>query len=156
MSVNTFYNRLVSLQVARGRVQGSLDVSLAVISINKKSNRIDLDAGDILYHMKAKSHELFYIWVTKLQAHRLYKKNEAAHLHSSLLQSLSHPTAVGQAQRNGDLVTMKHENESDSKPQPVQVPDSNSVSACLCFPRAPRGFRIQRAHQECCPQRTPP
>uniref|UniRef100_A0AAX7VBN2 Oxysterol-binding protein n=1 Tax=Astatotilapia calliptera TaxID=8154 RepID=A0AAX7VBN2_ASTCA len=69
--------------VARGRVQGSLDVSLAVISINKKSNRIDLDAEDILYHMKAKSHELFYIWVTKLQAHRLYKKNEAAHLHST-------------------------------------------------------------------------
>ncbi|XP_030610554.1 oxysterol-binding protein-related protein 7 isoform X2 [Archocentrus centrarchus] len=89
--------------VARGRVQGSLDVSLAVISINKKSNRIDLDAGDILYHMKAKSHELFYIWVTKLQAHRFYKKNEAAHVHSSFLQSLSHPTAVGQAQRNGDL-----------------------------------------------------
>lgn len=39
-------------QVSRGRVQGSLDVSLAVMSINKKSNRIDLDAGDILYHMK--------------------------------------------------------------------------------------------------------
>ncbi|KAM7381210.1 hypothetical protein PAMA_012180 [Pampus argenteus] len=39
--------------VSRGRVQGSLDVSLAVMSINKKSNRIDLDAGDILYHMKS-------------------------------------------------------------------------------------------------------
>uniref|UniRef100_A0A8C3AZQ9 Oxysterol-binding protein n=1 Tax=Cyclopterus lumpus TaxID=8103 RepID=A0A8C3AZQ9_CYCLU len=36
-------------------VQGSLDVSLAVMSINKKSNRIDLDAGDILYHMKVKN-----------------------------------------------------------------------------------------------------
>uniref|UniRef100_A0A8C4II80 Oxysterol-binding protein n=1 Tax=Dicentrarchus labrax TaxID=13489 RepID=A0A8C4II80_DICLA len=75
--------------VSRGRVQGSLDVSLAVMSINKKSNRIDLDAGDILYHMKAKSHEIFYIWVTKLQAHRLYKKNEAATLHSGFLQTLS-------------------------------------------------------------------
>uniref|UniRef100_A0A3Q4I6X7 Oxysterol-binding protein n=1 Tax=Neolamprologus brichardi TaxID=32507 RepID=A0A3Q4I6X7_NEOBR len=73
------------------------------ISINKKSNRIDLDAGDFLYHMKAKSHELFYIWVTKLQAHRLYKKNEAAHLHSSVLHTLSLPTAAEQAQRNGDL-----------------------------------------------------
>uniref|UniRef100_A0A8C6LUB3 Oxysterol-binding protein n=1 Tax=Nothobranchius furzeri TaxID=105023 RepID=A0A8C6LUB3_NOTFU len=38
--------------VSRGRVQGSLDVSLAVMSINKKSNRIDLDTGDILYHIK--------------------------------------------------------------------------------------------------------
>lgn len=28
--------------------------------------------------LKAKSHELFYIWVTKLQAHRSYRKSEAA------------------------------------------------------------------------------
>lgn len=56
---------------------------------------------------KAKSHELFYIWVTKLQAHRLYKKNEAAQVHSGFLQTLSHGTAAGQAQRNGDLVTIK-------------------------------------------------
>ncbi|XP_051925219.1 oxysterol-binding protein-related protein 7 isoform X2 [Hippocampus zosterae] len=64
--------------VSIGRVQGSLDISGAVMSINKKSNRIDLDAGDILYHMKVKSHELFYIWVTKLQAHRSYRKSEEA------------------------------------------------------------------------------
>ncbi|XP_074475712.1 oxysterol-binding protein-related protein 7 isoform X2 [Sebastes fasciatus] len=87
--------------VSRGRVQGCLDVGLAVMSINKKSNRIDLDAGDILYHMKAKSHELFYIWVTKLQAHRVYKKNEAAH--SGFLHTLFPGTAAGQPQRNGDL-----------------------------------------------------
>ncbi|XP_044193207.1 oxysterol-binding protein-related protein 7 isoform X1 [Thunnus albacares] len=100
--------------VSRGRVQGSLDVSLAVMSINKKSNRIDLDAGDILYHMKAKSHELFYIWVTKLQAHRLYKKNEAAHIHSGFLQTFSH----GTAQRNGDL-------------NPAGVADSAGASGVL-------------------------
>lgn len=101
------------------------------MSINKKSYRIDLDAGDILYHMKvsalsgnyfsdvlllekkkkktnrvfsqAKSHDLFYIWVTKLQAHRSFKRNEATQA-SSLLQTLPHCTAVGLAQRNGDLV----------------------------------------------------
>uniref|UniRef100_A0A674CS42 Oxysterol-binding protein n=1 Tax=Salmo trutta TaxID=8032 RepID=A0A674CS42_SALTR len=38
--------------ITRGKLHGSLDVGLAVMSINKKSNRIDLDAGDILYHMK--------------------------------------------------------------------------------------------------------
>ncbi|KAM9837523.1 oxysterol-binding protein-related protein 7 [Aulostomus maculatus] len=81
--------------VSRGRVLGSLDVSRAVMSINKKSNRIDLDAGDILYHVKAKNHELFYIWVTKLQAHRLYKKNEAARVPGT--------AASGGAQKNGDL-----------------------------------------------------
>ncbi|KAM6964428.1 oxysterol-binding protein-related protein 7 isoform 1-T2 [Tautogolabrus adspersus] len=89
--------------VIRGRVQGSLDLSLAVMSINKKSCQIDLDAGHILYHMKAKSHELFYIWFTKLQAHRQYKKNEAAQVQSGFLHTLSHGAAVGQSQRNGDL-----------------------------------------------------
>uniref|UniRef100_A0A3P9IJR5 Oxysterol-binding protein n=1 Tax=Oryzias latipes TaxID=8090 RepID=A0A3P9IJR5_ORYLA len=68
--------------VSKGRIQGSLDVSLAVMTVNKKANRIDLDTGDILYHMKAKSPDLFYIWVTKLQAHRFFKKNETAHAHS--------------------------------------------------------------------------
>ncbi|XP_061912878.1 oxysterol-binding protein-related protein 7 isoform X2 [Entelurus aequoreus] len=75
--------------VSIGRVQGSVDISNAVMSINKKSNRIDLDAGDILYHMKAKSHELFYIWVTKLQAHRSYRKSEAAVLPNGHLASVS-------------------------------------------------------------------
>uniref|UniRef100_A0A8C7UKY1 Oxysterol-binding protein n=1 Tax=Oncorhynchus mykiss TaxID=8022 RepID=A0A8C7UKY1_ONCMY len=41
--------------ITRGKLHGSLDISLAVMSINKKSNRINLDAGDILYHMKVPS-----------------------------------------------------------------------------------------------------
>ncbi|XP_032430987.1 oxysterol-binding protein-related protein 7 isoform X1 [Xiphophorus hellerii] len=98
--------------VSKGRVQGSLDVSHAVMSINKKSNRIDLDAGDILYHIKAKSHDLFYIWVTKLQAHRLYKKNETTHVHSGLLQTLSNTTQTGQAHRNGDVSLARVENSA--------------------------------------------
>lgn len=48
----TSYANSKCSQVSIGRVQGSLDISSAVMSINKKSNRIDLDAGDILYHMK--------------------------------------------------------------------------------------------------------
>lgn len=60
-----------------------------------------------IYLLKAKSHELFYIWVTKLQAHRLYKKNEAALVQSGFLHTLSHNTAAGPAHRNGDLVTIK-------------------------------------------------
>ncbi|XP_010864526.1 oxysterol-binding protein-related protein 7 isoform X1 [Esox lucius] len=87
--------------ITRGKLHGSLDVSLAVMSINKKSNRIDLDAGDILYHIKAKSHDLFYIWVTKLSAHRMFKKNEAAHVHNGFLQALTQGTGgTGQSQTN--------------------------------------------------------
>lgn len=94
-------------EILRGRVQGSLDVSLAVMSINKKSYRIDLDAGDILYHIKAKSHELFYIWVTKLSAHRMFKKNEAAHVHNGFIQALSQSASAG-THRNGDLSLYPH------------------------------------------------
>uniref|UniRef100_A0A4W5PWL0 Oxysterol-binding protein n=1 Tax=Hucho hucho TaxID=62062 RepID=A0A4W5PWL0_9TELE len=94
--------------ITRGKLHGSLDVGLAVMSINKKSNRIDLDAGDILYHMKANGHDLFYIWVAKLSAHRMFKKNEAAQVHNGFFQALSQGTSVpGLAQRNGmqDVVT---------------------------------------------------
>lgn len=41
-------------QIQRGKLHGSLDVSLAVMSINKKYKRIDLDAGDNLYHLKVR------------------------------------------------------------------------------------------------------
>ncbi|XP_047194344.1 oxysterol-binding protein-related protein 7 isoform X3 [Hippoglossus stenolepis] len=119
--------------VSRGRVQGSLDVSLAVMSINKKSNRIDLDAGDILYHMKAKSHELFYIWVTKLQAHRLFKKKEAAHGHSGFIHTLC--LSAGGAQRNGDVVVHSAA-ASGALPSPNTAVNSK-VSAWLQQSRDP-------------------
>ncbi|CAL8304826.1 unnamed protein product [Lota lota] len=89
--------------MARGRLQGSLHVGVAVMSMNKRTYRIDLDTGDMLYHVKAKSHELFYIWVTKLQAHRVYKRNEAALGHNGLLQAIPPGHAMGLTQRNGDL-----------------------------------------------------
>uniref|UniRef100_A0A8C6U8N7 Oxysterol-binding protein n=1 Tax=Neogobius melanostomus TaxID=47308 RepID=A0A8C6U8N7_9GOBI len=38
----------------RGKLHGSMDVSRAVMSINKKLQRIDLDAGDNIYHVKVK------------------------------------------------------------------------------------------------------
>ncbi|XP_035037255.1 oxysterol-binding protein-related protein 7 [Hippoglossus stenolepis] len=75
--------------IQRGKLHGSLDVSLAVMSINKKSKRIDLDAGDNLYHVKAKTHDIFYIWLTKLCAHRVFRKNEAMSVHHGVLHALS-------------------------------------------------------------------
>ncbi|XP_030264193.1 oxysterol-binding protein-related protein 7-like isoform X1 [Sparus aurata] len=91
--------------IQRGKLHGSLDVSLAVMSINKKSKRIDLDAGDNLYHLKAKSHDLFYIWLTKLCAHRVFRKNEAMSVHHGVLHALSIgqgtlPTMASLAQKN--------------------------------------------------------
>uniref|UniRef100_A0AAR2IU39 Oxysterol-binding protein n=1 Tax=Pygocentrus nattereri TaxID=42514 RepID=A0AAR2IU39_PYGNA len=71
------------------------------MSVNRKARRIDLDTGDNLYHIKTKSHDLFYIWVTKLSAHRIFKKNEAAHVHNGFLHALSHGSSV--VQRNGAM-----------------------------------------------------
>ncbi|KAG8006737.1 Oxysterol-binding protein-related protein 6 [Nibea albiflora] len=91
--------------IQRGKLHGSLDVSLAVMSINKKAKRIDLDAGDNLYHLKAKSHDIFYIWLTKLCAHRVFKKNEAMSVHHGVLHALSmgpsaYPAMASLAQKN--------------------------------------------------------
>ncbi|XP_047427567.1 oxysterol-binding protein-related protein 7-like isoform X2 [Mugil cephalus] len=91
--------------IQRGKLHGSLDVSLAVMSVNKKSKRIDLDAGDNLYHLKAKSHDIFYIWLTKLCAHRVYRKNEAMSVHRGVLHALS----VGQS-TFPSMASLAHQN----------------------------------------------
>ncbi|XP_062383140.1 oxysterol-binding protein-related protein 7 isoform X1 [Sardina pilchardus] len=117
---------------SKGKLGGSLDVSFAVISINKKSKRIDLDAGDNLYHIKAKSHDMFYIWVTKLNAHRVFKKNEAANVQNGFLQALSQGTSGMAAHRNGatqDMVSVMSTSGSymgEMTPQASELPISNS------------------------------
>lgn len=40
------------LQITKGKVHGSIDVRLSVMSINKKAQRIDLDTEDNIYHLK--------------------------------------------------------------------------------------------------------
>nr|ABW77499.1 oxysterol-binding protein-like protein 7 [Salmo salar] len=114
------------VSITRGKLHGSLDVGLAVMSINKKSNRIDLDAGDILYHMKANSHDLFYIWVAKLSAHRMFKKNEAAQVHNGFFQALSQGTSVpGLAQRNGMQDVVNSYAGEIAAPAPSEFPSVN-------------------------------
>ncbi|XP_016431610.1 oxysterol-binding protein-related protein 6-like [Sinocyclocheilus rhinocerous] len=104
--------------IVRGKIHCALDVSLAVMSVNRKSKRIDLDAGDSLYHVKAKSDDIFYIWLTKLTAHRHFKKNEAINLHHGVLQALSTgtsstlPAMASLAQRNRAM--MPHYQSSPS------------------------------------------
>uniref|UniRef100_A0A8B9KWU0 Oxysterol-binding protein n=1 Tax=Astyanax mexicanus TaxID=7994 RepID=A0A8B9KWU0_ASTMX len=97
-----------STQNSKGKLSGSMDVSLAVMSVNRKARRIDLDTGDSLYHIKAKSHDLFYIWVTKLSAHRVFKKNETAHAHNGFLQAMTH--GGNAAQRNAQSTDLPSAN----------------------------------------------
>ncbi|XP_069762954.1 oxysterol-binding protein-related protein 6-like isoform X1 [Narcine bancroftii] len=62
--------------ILRGKLHGSINISLSVMSINKKSKRIDLDAEENLYHLKVKSQEVFTTWVSKLCYHRLFQKGD--------------------------------------------------------------------------------
>lgn len=42
-------------QITKGKLHGSIDVRLSVMSINKKAQRIDLDTEDNIYHLKVTS-----------------------------------------------------------------------------------------------------
>ncbi|KAI4903656.1 hypothetical protein NFI96_033591 [Prochilodus magdalenae] len=131
---------------SKGKLSGSMDVSLAVMSVNRKARRIDLDTGDSLYHIMTKSHDLFYIWITKLSAHRIYKKNEAAHVHNGFLHALSHGNSV--IQRNGATQDVYQSTSvsylADMATQSTDLPSANpgvngKVSAWLQQAQDPDG-----------------
>ncbi|XP_034567283.1 oxysterol-binding protein-related protein 6-like [Notolabrus celidotus] len=117
--------------IQRGKLHGTLDVSVAVMSINKKSKRIDLDAGDNLYHLMAKSQDIFYIWLTKLCAHRVFRKNEAMSVHHGVLHALSMgsgnlPSMATLAQQNRS--TPPHYASSASVYQPEMMSPAPAVA----------------------------
>ncbi|OXB78023.1 UNVERIFIED_CONTAM: hypothetical protein H355_009594, partial [Colinus virginianus] len=64
------------IDIQKGKVHGSIDVGLSVMSIKKKARRIDLDTEEHIYHLKVKSQDTFDAWVSKLRHHRLYRQNE--------------------------------------------------------------------------------
>ncbi|XP_033859846.2 oxysterol-binding protein-related protein 6-like isoform X2 [Acipenser ruthenus] len=64
------------IDIQKGKLHGSIDIGLSVMSIKKKARRIDLDTEEHIYHLKVKSQEVFDAWVSKLRHHRLYRQNE--------------------------------------------------------------------------------
>lgn len=62
----------------KGRLRGRIDVGLSVMAMKKKSMCIDLDTEDSIYHLKAKTRDLFEQWVTELRHHRIFRQNEIA------------------------------------------------------------------------------
>uniref|UniRef100_A0A8C5FKS2 Oxysterol-binding protein n=1 Tax=Gadus morhua TaxID=8049 RepID=A0A8C5FKS2_GADMO len=64
------------IDIQRGKLHGSIDVGLSVMSVKKRARRIDLDTEEHIYHLKVKSQEIFDAWVSKLRHHRLYRQNE--------------------------------------------------------------------------------
>ncbi|KAM6985301.1 oxysterol-binding protein-related protein 6 isoform 2-T2 [Aplochiton taeniatus] len=64
------------IDIQKGKLHGSIDVGLSVMSIKKRARRIDLDTEEHIYHLKVKSQEIFDAWFSKLRHHRLYRQNE--------------------------------------------------------------------------------
>ncbi|XP_041039756.1 oxysterol-binding protein-related protein 3 isoform X3 [Carcharodon carcharias] len=64
--------------IEKGKLHGCIDVGLSVMSIKKKTKRIDLDTEEHIYHLKVKFQESFDDWVAELRHHRLYRQNEIA------------------------------------------------------------------------------
>ncbi|XP_052004694.1 oxysterol-binding protein-related protein 6 isoform X1 [Xyrauchen texanus] len=64
------------VDIQKGKLHGSIDVGLSVMSIKKRARRIDLDTEEHIYHLKVKSPDVFDIWVCMLRHHRLFRQNE--------------------------------------------------------------------------------
>uniref|UniRef100_A0A8C8WQJ5 Oxysterol binding protein like 7 n=1 Tax=Panthera leo TaxID=9689 RepID=A0A8C8WQJ5_PANLE len=79
-------------EITKGKLHGSIDVRLSVMSINKKAQRIDLDTEDNIYHLKIKSQDLFQSWVAQLRAHRLAQRLD---MPRGSLPSTTHRKAPG-------------------------------------------------------------
>ncbi|CAH1139253.1 unnamed protein product [Phyllotreta striolata] len=62
-------------EITKGKIHGTLDIGLSVISTKQKRKRIDIDAEEFIYHLKTKNDEIFTGWVQQLTAHRLYRQH---------------------------------------------------------------------------------
>ncbi|KRT81420.1 Pleckstrin homology domain containing protein [Oryctes borbonicus] len=62
-------------EIGKGKLHGSVDIGLSVISSKAKRRRIDIDAEEFIYHLKAKTEETFTAWVQQLTEHRLYRQH---------------------------------------------------------------------------------
>uniref|UniRef100_A0A8C8R7F4 Oxysterol-binding protein n=1 Tax=Pelusios castaneus TaxID=367368 RepID=A0A8C8R7F4_9SAUR len=85
--------------VLKGKLHGSIDVRLSVMSINKKAQRVDLDTEENIYHLKIKSPEVFNSWVAKLCSHRLVEKSKCPAPTGGLTRRIP-PSTQGYGSRN--------------------------------------------------------
>ncbi|XP_035704226.1 oxysterol-binding protein-related protein 6 isoform X2 [Folsomia candida] len=61
--------------IARGKIHGSLDTGLSVITTKPRDGRVDIDAEDCIYHLKIKPKETYMEWLEQLKQHRLYRQH---------------------------------------------------------------------------------
>ncbi|RXN07120.1 oxysterol-binding -related 6 isoform X3 [Labeo rohita] len=113
------------VDIQKGKLHGSIDVGLSVMSIKKRARRIDLDTEEHIYHLKVKSPDVFDIWVCKLRNHRLFRQNEIVRSPRDATLRTFPPSAGAESPQN--TPSSAHQNKQ-GKPSslPWQLPPSCS------------------------------
>ncbi|XP_071448902.1 oxysterol-binding protein-related protein 3-like isoform X4 [Hetaerina americana] len=102
--------------IARGKLHGSVDVGLSVVTTKEIRRRMDIDAEECIYHLKAKSSESFTRWVEMLRKHRLYRQHLLTYGERSTHQPSGSPSAA-------------YDQCRDSSKEPASSNDFDSTTA---------------------------
>ncbi|XP_021779447.1 oxysterol-binding protein-related protein 6 isoform X10 [Papio anubis] len=117
------------LDIQKGKVHGSIDVGLSVMSIKKKARRIDLDTEEHIYHLKVKSQDWFDAWVSKLRHHRLYRQNEIVRSPRDASFHIFPSTSTAESSPAANVSVVDGKMQPNSFPWQSPLPCSNSLPA---------------------------
>nr|XP_031534176.1 oxysterol-binding protein-related protein 6 isoform X9 [Vicugna pacos] len=117
------------LDIQKGKVHGSIDVGLSVMSIKKKARRIDLDTEEHIYHLKVKSQDWFDTWVSKLRHHRLYRQNEIVRSPRDASFHIFPSTSTAESSPAANVSVVDGKVPLNSFPWQSPLPCSNSLPA---------------------------
>ncbi|XP_032148710.1 oxysterol-binding protein-related protein 6 isoform X3 [Sapajus apella] len=116
-------------KIQKGKVHGSIDVGLSVMSIKKKARRIDLDTEEHIYHLKVKSQDWFDAWVSKLRHHRLYRQNEIVRSPRDASFHIFPSTSTAESSPAANVSVVDGRMQPNSFPWQSPLPCSNSLPA---------------------------
>ncbi|XP_026645136.1 oxysterol-binding protein-related protein 6 isoform X7 [Microtus ochrogaster] len=117
------------LDIQKGKVHGSIDVGLSVMSIKKKARRIDLDTEEHIYHLKVKSQDWFDAWVSKLRHHRLYRQNEIVRSPRDASFHIFPAASTAESSPAANVSVVDGKMQPNSFPWQSPLPCSNSLPA---------------------------
>ncbi|XP_067327390.1 oxysterol-binding protein-related protein 6 isoform X5 [Anolis sagrei] len=116
------------IDTQKGKVHGSIDVGLSVMSIKKKARRIDLDTEEHIYHLKVKSQDSFDAWVSRLRHHRLYRQNEIVRSPRDASFHIFPSTSTTESSPAANVAMLEAKASQNNFPWQPPIPCSNSLS----------------------------
>ncbi|XP_059583230.1 oxysterol-binding protein-related protein 6 isoform X2 [Alligator mississippiensis] len=117
------------IDIQKGKVHGSIDIGLSVMSIKKKARRIDLDTEEHIYHLKVKSQDSFDAWVSKLRHHRLYRQNEIVRSPRDASFHIFPSGSTTESSPAANVAVLDGKVQQNSFPWQSPIPCSNSLPA---------------------------